>query len=70
MDMNIGNKIKELRIEKNLSQSVLASNIGVTQKAIDFWEKCINEPKATYIIRLAKFFNVSADYLLCLTDWK
>lgn len=57
-------RIKELRQEKNLSQSVLAQKIGVSQKAIDYWERGINEPKATYIVRLADFFDVSTDYLL------
>lgn len=57
-------RIKELRQEKNLSQSMLAQKIGVSQKAIDYWERGINEPKATYIVRLADFFDVSTDYLL------
>lgn len=57
-------RIKELRQEKNLSQSVLAQKISVSQKAIDYWERGINEPKATYIVRLADFFDVSTDYLL------
>ena len=61
-------RLKELRIEKSLSQASLAVEIGVTQKAIDFWEKGINEPKASYIIKLAKFFGVSSDYLLGIED--
>lgn len=65
---NIGEKIKELRKEHNISQWSLAKQIGVSQKAIDFWEKGINEPKATYIISLAIYFKVSADYLLGLEE--
>ena len=61
-------KLKELRNDLNLSQQALAKEIGVSQKAIDFWEKGINEPKATYIIRLALFFKVTTDYLLGLED--
>ena len=64
MNDNFQSRLKELRAEKNISQQKLAEQIGVTQKAIDFWEKGINEPKASYIIKLAKFFGVSADYLL------
>lgn len=56
--------LKELRLEKNISQQTLAKAIGVTQKAIDFWEKGINEPKASFIIALAKYFNVTTDYIL------
>ena len=61
-------RIFQLRKEFKLSQADLAKNIGVTQKAIDFWEKSINEPKATYIIKLAKFFNVTCDYILGVED--
>lgn len=64
MNEKFSNRLKELRMELNLSQQALAKTIGVTQKAIDFWEKDVNEPKASYIIKLAKFFNVSSDYLL------
>lgn len=68
MDNIISKRIYELRIDKNISQATLAKNIGVTQKAIDFWEKSINEPKATYIINLAKYFGVTTDYLLGLEN--
>ena len=61
-------RIKELRQEFKLSQQQLAKEIGVSQKAIDFWEKGINEPKASYIKKLAIFFNVSSDYLLGISE--
>ena len=59
--MSIGEKIKELRIEKGLSQMQLAKIIGVSQKAIDYWERNVNEPKASYIISLVKLFDISFD---------
>ena len=59
--MSIGEKIKELRLEKGLSQLKLGKAIGVSQKAIDYWERNINEPKASYIISLVKLFDVSFD---------
>ena len=62
--MNISSIIKELRAEKGLSQAELAKKINVSQKAIDYWERGVNEPKASYIVALADFFDVSADYLL------
>lgn len=60
----LGEIVKELRKERNLSQEGLAKAIGVSQKAIDYWERGINEPKASYIVKLADFFDVSADYIL------
>ncbi len=62
--MILSERIKELRQESNLSQSALAKIIGVSQKAIDYWERGVNEPKASYIIKMADFFDVSSDYLL------
>ena len=59
--MSIGEKIKDLRTEKGLSQLKLAKIIGVSQKAIDYWERNVNEPKASYIIALVKTFEISYD---------
>ena len=66
--MIIGNRILELRKERNLSQAQLAKEIGVNARAISYWEQEVNEPKASYIYELAKFFGVSSDYLLGLED--
>ena len=62
--MKIAERLKELRQENGLSQCALAHKIGVSQKAIDYWERGVNEPKATYIVKLADFFDVSSDYIL------
>ena len=59
--MTVGEKIKELRIDKGLSQNGLAKLVGVSQKAVDYWEKNTNEPKASYIIALVKAFGISFD---------
>ncbi|MCH5165541.1 MAG: helix-turn-helix transcriptional regulator [Clostridiales bacterium] len=66
----IGFRIKELRMERGLSQQALAKHIGVSQKAIDYWERNVNEPKASYIVILADFFSVSADFLLGARKYK
>ena len=60
----LGKNIKELRKEKGLTQTELAREIGVTQGAIYFWEKEVNEPTAGFLVRLAKFFEISVDELL------
>ncbi|MBQ3494788.1 MAG: helix-turn-helix transcriptional regulator [Clostridia bacterium] len=66
--MIIGQRIKELRKEKGVSQLTVAKAVGVDKRAIIFWEQETNEPKASYIINLAKYFEVSTDYLLGLED--
>lgn len=62
--MMIGNKIRDLRKEKKLSQNELGKSIGVSQTTVTAWETGRAEPASTYIKKLADFFNVSADYLL------
>lgn len=62
--MIIGERIKELRREKDISQLTLSKAIGVDKRAIIFWEQQVNEPKASYIVGLARYFGVSTDYLL------
>ena len=66
--MKISERILELRKERNLTQAQLASAIGVNARAVSYWELNVNEPKASYIYNMAKFFGVSSDYLLGLED--
>lgn len=68
MGMNYGQRIKELREERGLSLMALGKAIGVSDTAICKWEKQLAEPKLSYIIRMADFFNCSADFLMGRTD--
>lgn len=65
-----GKNIKELRIEKGMTQQELANEIGVSQGAVFFWEKEINEPTAGYLMKMAKLFDVSVDELLSFENGK
>lgn len=64
----LGERIKELRKENDLTQPQLAKLIGVSKGMISIWENDINEPKATYIAKLALVLNTSTDYLLGIED--
>ena len=48
-------------LEKGFSQLTLGKIIGVSQKAIDYWERNVNEPKASYIIAIVKTFDITFD---------
>ncbi|MCL2675093.1 MAG: helix-turn-helix domain-containing protein [Firmicutes bacterium] len=61
-------KIKELRAEKSLTQKQLAQVVQTTADSIYSWEKGRSEPSVDFIIILAKFFEVTTDYLLGLED--
>ncbi len=61
-------RLKELREERNLTQNDVAVAIQTSQRNIGRWENHSNEPSASYVIKLADFFQVSTDYLLGRTD--
>ena len=58
---NISNVLVHLICRTCAKRKFIAQNIGVSQKAIDYWERGVNEPKASYIIALVKYFNISFD---------
>lgn len=61
-------RLKELRLEKELTQAQLANATGLSRSAIGFWENGERIPLASVIIILAKYFGVTTDYLLGVTD--
>ncbi len=61
---NIGQRIKELRISKGLSQEKLASIFSVSRQAVQKRETNINEPDIRTLRKIAKFFNVSLIYII------
>ncbi len=61
-------RLKELRIEKGLTQTQLAKELRVNQRTISNWEVGERQPTLDTLEVIAKYFNVSYDYLLGLTD--
>lgn len=61
-------RLRELRQDKRLSMKQLAKELNTTDAAISNWENEVNEPKISYLVSIAVFFNVSTDYLLGLED--
>ena len=66
--MRFQERIRELRIQRNMSQMDLALATKISQSAIAKWELGKTEPTASAIITLAKFFGETTDYLLGITD--
>lgn len=62
------NRIKELRIEKKISQSHLAKFLNTTQQSISFYEIEKRDPDIKTLELLSDYFDVSIDYLLCKSD--
>ncbi|MBE7067948.1 MAG: helix-turn-helix transcriptional regulator [Clostridiales bacterium] len=61
-------RLKELRIEKNVTQQELGNIISMSKMAISHWEKGHSEPSISQLISLATYFDVSVDYLVGKTD--
>lgn len=62
--MTLGQKLKKLRSEKEITQKDLADQLHVTFQTVSKWESDTNEPDIATLKELAKFFGCSFDYLL------
>ena len=62
----IADKIKALRKKRGITQSELANKLGITRAGVNAWEMGLSVPSTQCVVLLAKFFEVSTDYLLDL----
>ena len=63
-----GLRLKTLRQEKGLTQQQLAERLNVVKASVSGYEQNAIHPSAEMLIQICKFFDVSADYLLGLSD--
>lgn len=60
-----GDRLRSLRLSRNLTQSTLGDAFDVAQQTIGKWEKGVGaSPDPEMIVRIADYFDVSTDYLL------
>ena len=64
----IGQRIRDLRKQKRMSQTELAKSAGVSQTTVTAWETGKAEPSSSAVSKLADIFNVTTDYLLGRPD--
>lgn len=62
------NRIKELRTEKGLTQTQLASLLGINQTAVGKYERGELEPNLQNLTKLSLIFECSVDYIICNAD--
>jgi repressor LexA len=65
---NLGERLKDLREERGMSQAELAKLVGVTRAAVGMYEQGKRSPDYDTLRRFAEVFMVSTDYLLGLPD--
>ncbi len=65
---NFKTRLKNLRIERGISQNALAQSIGLTRAAVNAWEAGKGYPNAYCLAALSKYLNVSADFLLGISS--
>lgn len=63
-------RIKQLRENRGLIQELLASELGITQQMLSKYERDITLIKIDILKKIAQYFNVTTDYLLCISDVK
>lgn len=66
--MEFGERLRELREEKNIARDALAAVLNVSYSAVSKYETNVRFPDREALIKLADFFDVSLDYLLCRSN--
>lgn len=68
MNIEIANRLVNLRKSNNLSQEALAEKLGISRQAVSKWERAEASPDTDNLILLARLYNVSLDELLRTED--
>ncbi len=68
MKTKFGERVKKLRTENNLTQKQLSEKFNLNRTAVADWETRGKEPSYSTLMDIAKFFNVTTDYLLGVID--
>lgn len=66
----ICDNIKMLRLAQGLTQVELAAELNVSKQCVSNWENDYIQPSIEMLIKLAKYFKVSTDYILGLDERK
>ena len=66
--MSFSDRIVQLKNERKLLQKDIASSIGLSLRAYQYYEKGQKEPTLSVLLRLADYFDVSLDYLVGRSD--
>ena len=65
----LGKRLRELREEQGLTQKELSKRLGLNSVTYLHYEKSQREPPLSVLVEMAKYFEVSTDFLLGLSDY-
>ena len=68
--MTIGEKIRQLRKEKGLTQDAVASALEISRQAIAKWESDQSSPSTENLVKLSNLFNVSLEELVDVKQYQ
>ncbi len=68
MGDSVKNKLRDLRKERKLTQVALQMQTGVEQALLSKFESGERVPPTETLMKLADFYGVSMDYIMCRTD--
>ena len=68
MERGFSQTMSELRKERHLNQRAAAADLGISQALLSHYETGAREPGLDFVCRACRYYNVSADYLLGLSD--
>lgn len=63
-----GDRLRALRENQNITQKDLADRLHISESQIFRYEKDEIEPRADVVVKIAEFFNVTADFLLGMSE--
>lgn len=63
-------RLRSLREDADLNQTQMGKILSTTQKTVSNYENGTREPPIAILIKYARYFNTTTDYILCLTDEK
>ena len=66
--MDIGERLKQLRLENGVTQQAVARHLNIRQNTYSQYENGLRQLPLEALKKLACFYEVSADYILGLTD--
>ena len=66
--VNFGAVLKRLRLQADMTQKQLAEKLGITKSVVSYYELSARAPSAEILVKIARVFHVTTDYLLGIED--